>query len=76
MLFRLQNRQARLAKTAQNTRLTQNVNETGSALSLLMLRVLADDTHGPVAADDLAVAADLFYRSPDFHDFSPKNAFR
>jgi len=28
-------------------------------------------THGAIPSDDLAVAADLFYRCSDFHDAAP-----
>jgi hypothetical protein len=39
-----------------------------STLALFMPRIFADDTHDPLPADDLAVAAHLFDRSPYFHD--------
>src|SRR5664279_1475576 len=38
-----------------------------SALPLLVARFRADDAHDTVAPNDLAVAADLFYRSQYFH---------
>jgi hypothetical protein len=41
------------------------------ALFLLMPRVDADDPHNPLAADDLAVAADFLDRSSDFHGPCP-----
>jgi hypothetical protein len=40
----------------------------GSALALLMTRVLADDTHDALPADDAAGFTTAFYRSADLHD--------
>jgi hypothetical protein len=48
-----------------------NAAEPQLSLALLMPRVLADDAHYPLPANDLAVAADLFYRSQYFHGFAP-----
>jgi len=36
--------------------------------------ILADDTNYAMAADDLAIAAYFFYRSPDFHFTSPTSS--
>ena len=41
--------------------------EKGSALTLFMAGVLADDTHHVIAADDLAGFAKTFNGSSDFH---------
>src|SRR3970040_2240717 len=38
-----------------------------SALALLVARILADHPHHPLAADDLAVAADSLDRCQHFH---------
>jgi hypothetical protein len=40
----------------------------GSTLALLVPRIGADHTHHTVAADDLALAANLLYGSLYFHD--------
>jgi hypothetical protein len=37
------------------------------ALSLFMLRVLANNTHPAFTADGFAVFTDFFYRSSNFH---------
>jgi hypothetical protein len=39
------------------------------ALTLLVLGVLADDPHDTLAADDLALVADLSNACSDFHCF-------
>jgi hypothetical protein len=38
------------------------------SLALFMFRVFADHPHHALAADDLALVANLFDRSPYFHD--------
>ena len=40
---------------------------TGLALTLLVLRVLADDTHHATAVNDLALVTDLLYGCTDLH---------
>jgi hypothetical protein len=40
-------------------------------LALLMLGIDAQDVDHPLSADDLAFAANLFYRCPNFHDSRP-----
>jgi hypothetical protein len=37
------------------------------ALALLMARISANHTHNAIATNDLAVAANLFYRCQHFH---------
>ena len=39
------------------------------ALALLVFRVLAQDTYGSLASNDLAFNANLLYRGSDFHRF-------
>jgi hypothetical protein len=39
-----------------------------SALALLVARVLANDAHDALAADDLALVANLFDGRTDLHD--------
>jgi len=41
------------------------------ALALLVLWVLADYTYDPIAVDDFALNANLFYRCTDLHFFLP-----
>jgi hypothetical protein len=36
-------------------------------LTLLVARILADHTHHAFTADDFAIPANLFHRSPYFH---------
>jgi hypothetical protein len=67
IFFCLQFRYARRGKTEYYTRLLRFVNASISTLALFVARVFADHTNDTVAADDLAVAADLLDRSPDFH---------
>ena len=43
----------------------------GSALLLLVLRILANDHDAALALDDLALFANGFHRRSDFHSFSP-----
>jgi hypothetical protein len=40
------------------------------ALALLVPQIRTDHAHHTVAADDLAIAAHLFYRSANFHGFT------
>src|SRR4051812_44507229 len=47
--------------------LNRSDERSSSALALLVARVRADDTHDSLAPDDLALAADFFYRSHHFH---------
>src|SRR5687768_13829440 len=51
------------------------LNDTArSALPLFVPRILADHAHDALSADDLAVAANPFYRCQYFHvHFLPKN---
>jgi len=44
-----------------------------SALALFVPWLFADHAHNTFALYDLAVFANLFYRRPDFHGFSPKS---
>jgi hypothetical protein len=46
--------------------LTSTVHRS-SSLALLVARILADHAHHPLAADDLAVAADSLHRCQHFH---------
>jgi hypothetical protein len=46
-------------------------NDSLLALALLVLRVLAQDTHGSLAPNDLAFDANLLYRGSDFHRLRP-----
>src|SRR5690606_23494654 len=43
----------------------------GLALTLLVTRVGADDSHHAVTFDDLAIAANLLYRCHYLHDVTP-----
>ncbi len=42
-----------------------------SALSLFVLRILADDADGSFSLDDLALLTHRFYRRSDLHFISP-----
>ena len=43
------------------------------ALALLVFRVLAQDTYGSLAANDLAFQANLLHRGSDFHRLRPSS---
>jgi hypothetical protein len=47
-----------------------------SALALLVPRFAADDAHGAIATNDLAVTAHFLYRSSNFHRSFSKIASR
>src|SRR5512141_1621709 len=58
----------RAISSSQNECYTVTTVRRVSTLALFVPRVLAYNPHHTLAPDDLAVAADSFHRSQDFHD--------